>query len=259
MSSVFRLLAAGALASSLAHAHLDLNYPTSSWNFTEEQQETGATCGGGTRVAAVAWGTQNAFVSLSGDEGHSVRILLASDNSTTANVTVESASSFPIVLSESATFSSSGNLCLPVTLPTDYISDIVLVPTDSSAATVFEHEAAVVNPSTGGNYTFYDYYCSNGTIAALDTCSCHCHGDHEHCDESCSAERVSTAAAECAAAASGSSISSSPAASSTASPTASATVGQDAATTSAGGSNGAGKNAVGLAAVLAVAGMVALQ
>lgn len=72
---------------------------------------------------------------------HSVRVLLATANSTTANATVSSAASFvcslsplprlvadPVslpqtqVLSESATFSSSGNLCLPITFPAEYIT-----------------------------------------------------------------------------------------------------------------------------------------
>lgn len=126
----------------------------------------------------------------------------------------------PIVLSEGAAFSESGNLCLPVNLPASYVSgsratlyveamgdgetvsscagepfgdsqfgaelitsrfpapELVLVPSQLSNATVVEHGAAVVNEQTGGNYTFLDYYCSNSTIPALDTCSCHCHGDH---------------------------------------------------------------------------------
>ncbi|BGP42549.1 hypothetical protein JCM10450v2_006653 [Rhodotorula kratochvilovae] len=283
MSVTLRTLAVAAAFAATASAHLDLNYPTSSWDLTEEQQEQGGVCGGGSRVAAVAWGTEGAFVSLSGDEGHSVRILLASTNSMTENTTIADASSFPIVLSEGASFSSSGNLCLPVALPTNYTSgaratlyveatgegetvsscaEVVLVPANSGSSVVIEHGAAVVNPETGANMTVADYYCSNSTIAALDTCSCHCHGDSEHCDESCSAERVSAAAQECAAPASSSSAASSgaPSASASQTPAASGTVGQEAAAESQGGSSGAGSLQVGgvVAAMLAVAGAAVL-
>ncbi|TNY21114.1 hypothetical protein DMC30DRAFT_332771, partial [Rhodotorula diobovata] len=230
----------------LAAAHLDINYPTSSWDFTEEQQEQGGVCGGGSRVAAVAWGTDSAFVSLSGDEGHTVRVLLGTSSSTTENVTVTDASSFPLVLSEGASFSSSGNLCLPVTLPTDLptgtratlfveatgedesvssCAEVVLVPTNSGSTVVIEHGAAVVNPETGANMTVRDYFCSNGTIAALDTCSCHCHGGEEHCDDSCSPEHVSAAAAECSAASSSPSASSASGSSGSSAPSATGSVG----------------------------------
>ncbi|GAA6034482.1 hypothetical protein JCM8097_005351 [Rhodosporidiobolus ruineniae] len=251
----------------------------SSWNFTEEQQEAGGFCGGGSRGAAVAWGTQNGFVSLSGDAGQSVRLLLAAVDSTTENTTVADASSFPIVLSEGATFSESGNLCLPINLPTNYTSgahatlyaeatgdgetvsscaEVVLVPADSGASAVSQHGSSVSNPA-GGNYTTYDYYCSNGTIPALDTCSCHCHGDHGHCGSTCSEERVAQSNAECAAAAYGSSLPASSAASSTPAPTATGSTGAAAESSTTGGSNGAGKFGVSVAAVLAVAGVVALQ
>ncbi|GAA5836649.1 hypothetical protein JCM9279_000454 [Rhodotorula babjevae] len=281
-----RSLATVAALAGLASAHLDINYPTSSWNFTEEQQEAGGVCGGGSRVAAVAWGTDSAFVSLSGDEGHVVRVLLASSGSTTENVTVNDASSFPTVLSQGAAFSSSGNLCLPVSLPTDLptgtratlfveatgdgetvssCAEVVLVPADSGSSVVIDHGAAVVNPETGANMTVRDYYCSNSTIAALDTCSCHCHSGKEHCSDSCSPERLATAAAECSAAAGGSSSSSSSAASS-AGPSASATgtVGQEAAASepTQGGSSGASAVSVlgggAAAAVLAVVGAAVL-
>ncbi|GAA5916752.1 hypothetical protein JCM6882_003046 [Rhodosporidiobolus microsporus] len=222
MSSILRLLAASAVAST-ALAHLDINYPTSSWSFTEEQQEEGGVCGGGSRVSAVAWGTQNGFVSLSGDEGHSVRVRLASSNSTSENVTVSDASSFNINLLEGATFSSSGNLCLPLTLPTGFVTgsratlyveatgegetvsscaEVVLVPADSGASVAIEHGAAVINPSTGGNYTVSEFYCSNSTIPARE-CSCHCHDSSAHCDDNCSADRLTQANEECAAIASG--------------------------------------------------------
>lgn len=137
-------------------------------------------------------------MSLSGDEGHTVRVLLGTSSSTTENVTVTDASSFvspllpvscptqahhlpsrpfasqPLVLSEGASFSSSGNLCLPVTLPTDLptgtratlfveatgedesvssCAEVVLVPADSGSTVVIEHGAAIVNPETGANMT----------------------------------------------------------------------------------------------------------
>jgi len=115
MSAVLRLAALSALAS-VALAHVDINFPLVSsilhvssaakdpyltrrlhqgtWTHTEEQQEEGGVCGGGSRVAGVAWGVQSAFVSLSGDEGNSVRVLLASTNSTTADTEIADASSF---------------------------------------------------------------------------------------------------------------------------------------------------------------------
>ncbi|GAA5934121.1 hypothetical protein JCM3775_002880 [Rhodotorula graminis] len=272
-----RTLASLAALAGLASAHLDINYPTSSWTFTEEQQEQGGVCGGGSRVAAVAWGTDSAFVSLSGDEGHVVRVLLATSGSTTENATVSDASSFPTVLSQGATFSSSGNLCLPVTLPTDLATgtratllveatgdgetvsscaEVVLVPADSGSSVVVDHGAAVVNPDSGANMTVRDYYCSNSTIAALDTCSCHCHGGSEHCDDSCAPERIATAAAECSASAgAGGSSSSSSSAAAAAAPSATGTVGQEAAAsepTQQGGSSGAGTLSVTLGAVVLV-------
>ncbi|GAA5896584.1 hypothetical protein JCM8208_004239 [Rhodotorula glutinis] len=284
MPFTMRSLATVAALAGLASAHLDINYPTSSWNFTEEQQEAGGVCGGGSRVAAVAWGTESAFVSLSGDEGHVVRVLLASSGSTTENVTVSDASSFPTVLSEGAAFSSSGNLCLPVSLPTDLptgsratlfveatgdgetvssCAEVVLVPADSGSSVVVDHGSAVVNPETGANMTVRDYYCSNTTIAALDTCSCHCHDGKEHCDDSCSPERLELAAAECSAAAAGGSSSSS--APSSAAPSASGTVGQEATASepTQGGSSGAGTLSVTVggaaaAAVMAVVGAATL-
>ncbi|GAA5985782.1 hypothetical protein JCM11641_006205 [Rhodosporidiobolus odoratus] len=203
--STFSRLAVCCALFSCALAHLDINYPVSSWTHSEEQQEEGGVCGGGTRSQAVTWGTENAFLSLSGDEGHTVRVLMASSNSSNADTDIAGSSSFPLTLAQNTTFPSSGNLCLPLTLPADYIvGKVLLVPADTSATVVVEHDAPIVNPATGGNYTYYDYYCSNSTIPALESCSCHCHGDHEHCDESCSAERVQAAAEECAAAAGGS-------------------------------------------------------
>lgn len=64
------------------------------WDFTSEQQESGAVCGGGSRPAALAWGTEDAFVSISGDEGNTVRILMATSGSASENATVQDASSF---------------------------------------------------------------------------------------------------------------------------------------------------------------------
>ncbi|GAA5824443.1 hypothetical protein JCM11251_000423 [Rhodosporidiobolus azoricus] len=219
MSTLLRLFAASAVITT-AFAHIDLNYPTSQWSFTEEQQEQGGVCGGGSRVTAVAWGNQNAFVSLSGDAGNTVRVRLASSNSTTENVTVTDASSFNINLSEGATVPESGNLCLPINLPNSNVfvvgskatlyveatgegetvsscAEVVLVPADSGTSVAIEHGAAVSNPS-GGNYTVRDFYCSNSTIPARE-CSCHCHGDHAHCDESCSSDRLTQANEQCTA------------------------------------------------------------
>ncbi|GAA6018208.1 hypothetical protein JCM10207_002867 [Rhodosporidiobolus poonsookiae] len=286
MPSLFNLIAASAVASS-ALAHVAINYPTSSWNFTEEQQEEGGFCGGGSRVAGVAFGTENGFISLSGDEGATVRVLLASSNSATENTTVSSASDFPIVLSEGATFSSSGNLCLPLNLPTNYTAgahatiyvaavdgsetvsscaEVNLVPADTSSATVYSHNSPVVNPA-GGNYTNYDYYCSNSTIAALDTCgSCHCHGDHAHCPDTCSAEGVEAANAQCAGTATSSDSHDDHSHddhshSSTASEEPSRTAEGAVAPSATGGGNGAGRTsaAAGVAAALALVAGVFLQ
>ncbi|BGP17102.1 hypothetical protein JCM10213_003881 [Rhodosporidiobolus nylandii] len=268
MPSLLRLLPLAAVAST-ALAHLEIHYPTSVWTTTEDQQEEGGVCGGGTRGASVAWGTEGAFVSLSGDEGQTVRVLLASSNSSSENTTISDASSFPITLSEGAAFSSSGNLCLPLNLPTNYVpgskatlyveatgddETVNLVPANTSAALVIDHGSPVVNPETGGNYTHYEFYCSNGTVPALDTCSCHCDGDHEHCDDSCPDERVQAAAQECAAGASGSSLASS---TSSGQPTAS---GSNGAAAETGSSNAAGQTEIAgaAAAMLALVGAVAL-
>ncbi|ORY80690.1 hypothetical protein BCR35DRAFT_341471 [Leucosporidium creatinivorum] len=278
MSAALRLVALSALAS-VALAHVDINYPLGTWTHTEEQQEEGGVCGGGSRVAGVAWGAQSAFVSLSGDEGNSVRVLLASTNSTTADTEVADASSFPIVLAENATFSSSGNLCLPISLPAGYVSgsratlyveasgddetisscaEVVLIPDlNNGNTTVMEHGQAVVNEATGGNMTYFDYYCSNSTIPALDTCSCHCHGTSPHCDDTCSAERLETATAECSGDSAGA-----PSSSSAPSPTpssATGTVGEAAAQTSAPAS-GASKVVVGFGSLaLGAAALLLLQ
>lgn len=86
MSTILRLLVLSAFVTS-ALCHVEINFPLvsllevgltkahndvlqGSWNHTEEQQEQGGVCGGGQRVPGVVWGTTNAFVSLSGDEGH---------------------------------------------------------------------------------------------------------------------------------------------------------------------------------------------
>lgn len=54
---------------SVAAAHIDIVYPQGSWTHTEDQQDTGAVCGGGTRVSSFAWGTENSFVAVAGDAG----------------------------------------------------------------------------------------------------------------------------------------------------------------------------------------------
>ncbi|KAM0753684.1 hypothetical protein T439DRAFT_322573 [Meredithblackwellia eburnea MCA 4105] len=199
----------------VALGHVDINYPLGAWNGTEEQQETGAICGGAARAAAYSWGTQQPFVSLSGDPGQSVRVLLSTTNSTSTNTSISSAESFPIVLAGNATFSSSGNLCLPVNIPGTYVTgsratlfveasggehneavsacaELVLVPTNVNNLTV------VASDGHDSGVTYYNYYCSNSTIAALDTCTCHCHETHAHCSSSCPTDRLAAANEGCA-------------------------------------------------------------
>ncbi|GAA5995874.1 uncharacterized protein JCM10292_004799 [Rhodotorula paludigena] len=289
---MFRAIAAASVLAAAVQAHVEINYPTGEWDFTSEQQESGAVCGGGSRPAALAWGTEDAFVSISGDEGNTVRILLATSGSASENATVQDTSSFPIVLSEGATFSSSGNLCLPVFLPdnvttgargTVYVevngddgtlsscAEVSLVPANTGSTVVVEHGGAVINSETGANMTVRDYYCSNSTIAAR-ACSCHCHGASEHCGSTCTEQEQLDARAQCEAGGEthdehghdeddhDHDHSESAAASATTG-AAAGSVGSDAAQSTGQPDSGAGKigAAGGLAAVFAVAGVVLLQ
>ncbi|KAK4050053.1 hypothetical protein OIO90_005243 [Microbotryomycetes sp. JL221] len=205
----------------LAAAHIDINYPTSSWVSSDSANET-AVCGGASRGTAVSWGTQNPTLSISGDAGHTIRILMATTNSASENTTITDASSFPITLAEGVTLPESGNLCLSLTLPDqDFVqgaratlmveatgddetdvscAEVVLVPADTAAAPAIEHGEPVLDPTTGDELTLRQYWCPNsdGQILALDPCSCHCHGTESHCSDECSTERIDAANVQCA-------------------------------------------------------------
>jgi hypothetical protein len=87
------------------------------WEIEETTQETGAVCGGGTRGSAPAFGALNSFISLSGDEGQQITVMWATSNSTSDPVNVQGTSTFSDTLVSSATFPSSGNFCVNVTIP----------------------------------------------------------------------------------------------------------------------------------------------
>ncbi|KAM0792688.1 hypothetical protein ACM66B_002468 [Microbotryomycetes sp. NB124-2] len=159
----------------VASAHVDINYPTSSWTTAAEgpTPQVDNICGSSaTRSTPVSWGTQNPLVSVSGDAGHVLRISLATSNSTTENATVTDGSSFPILLAQNVTLPESGNLCLSLTLPSNSnfiagaratllvesqgedefdtaCAEIVLVPADTASSPAFQHGEPVISQETG--------------------------------------------------------------------------------------------------------------
>lgn len=202
----------------VALCHVDINWPLTQFDGTEEQQETGALCGGAQRGTSYAWGIggSNPFVSLSGDPGQNITVRL----STRENIT--SINDFNITLIENAVFPESGNYCQNVRIPgansiapgtfgtliaqasgdgesVSACSAVVLINDlkDRDLPAMLGEEPVTLN---GRNITMYEFYCSNSTIPAREetACDCHCHGVEEHCSASCSKERVEEARKECA-------------------------------------------------------------
>ncbi|KAH7099049.1 hypothetical protein BKA62DRAFT_832106 [Auriculariales sp. MPI-PUGE-AT-0066] len=191
-------------------AHVDINFPLvnlratdGQWNFTDEQQETGAFCGGGVAVPPFKWGIDGAFVSFSGDPGQAINVKLAISNSTNEDFTPDTEGAFNITLVEGVTFGDSGSFCTNITIPgaASFVNGVTGVlyvqwetgfgrnPSSCASTTFFpnlntaqetvvDDEGRDVVDAEKKPYTFYRYYCSNDTIPARDG-SEHEH-EHEH-------------------------------------------------------------------------------
>jgi len=56
------------------------------------------------------------------------------------------------------------------------IANILIPNYDLASQIVVDSEGNQVVDSHGTPYTYFAYYCSNGTIPAHGNCDCHCHG-----------------------------------------------------------------------------------
>ncbi|KIW99535.1 uncharacterized protein Z518_11274 [Rhinocladiella mackenziei CBS 650.93] len=198
-------------------AHININYPLGQWNFTEEEQEEGAFCGGGTSGSASAWLAQDPFISLSGDAGETVtvRFIYSNYNPNGTEVfegSIDNPVDFNTTLVENVTIPDSGNLCVDTTLPELAIGAVgvlYIAAVDpqtgsnvSSCATIEyipETLEGQLVPET--NLTYREFYCSNSTDlpVAETSCDCHCHDAEPHCTGVCSDEEIEAARDQCTA------------------------------------------------------------